>query len=117
MVECRIRVSPFVIWSGVVVWSSLPPLGDEFALEHPLLVVRVPRFATPMKAVRCDLRKRPAGLRPIRTRTFLKDVLAVPAAHLFLAMSAHRICPRDLPRLHRRVPRAKRRAVHVHRRI
>src|SRR5262245_24818087 len=95
-------------------YSCWPPCRDELALEHPFVLVRVERFAAPMKIVAADFRERPSRLGSVGPRPILENVRAVPAADLFLAVAAHRIGPRDAPHLRRRIPRAQRRAEHVH---
>jgi hypothetical protein len=52
----------------------------------------------------CNFGEGPSRLGTVRVRAFLKDVAAVPTPHLFLAVPAHRVRPRDMPRLSRGGP-------------
>jgi hypothetical protein len=97
--------------------SLAQPLSAKLALELPDLSARLYRFASPVKRVRSDFGEAPTGLRAVGTSADLDDVLAAPPANLRLEVVARRIRPRDAPRLNRRVPRSKRRAIHIHGRI
>src|SRR5262249_46138217 len=89
------------------------PCSAEFAFKDPRFAIRIQGFPKPMERIGRDFCEGPAGGRAIGTRADLNHVVATAAADLVLVMIARRIAPCDAPGLDRRIPDAKRRAVHV----
>jgi hypothetical protein len=67
-----------------------------------------------MERIGRDFCEGPAGGRAIGTCADLNHVVAAAAADLVLVVISRRIASCDAPGLDRRIPDAKRRAVHVH---